>query len=390
MVAASPFPYPQGSQVLIAQLAAALHRRGHRVRLVSYHPGVGRVPDGIEVRRVPALPGVTTLKAGPSWEKPFLDLLLTRELLNMVRHGRPDLIHTHNFEGLLAALCVRRLTGLPVIHHIHNAMGLELHTYFRSTPGRWAGGVLGRWIDAHLPRRADYCIALSEQAVEFFQQRGVQQIRAVPPGIDFEPGDPARPRRVYGEEPLVLYSGNLDRYQDLGVLLRAFRLVADMRPDARLILSTNALPGQWRARAQALGIGEKTVFERTQDFGRVRDLLAAADVAVCPRSSCLGFPIKLLNYMAAGRAIVASEGSACGLGHLENGWVVENDNAQDMAAAIVALLDDPALACRLGERARHTARTEYTWNRAADGIEESYRQVARRTASMREARGRTS
>jgi glycosyltransferase involved in cell wall biosynthesis len=130
-------------------------------------------------------------------------------------------------------------------------------------------------------------------------------------------------------------------------------------------------------RAEALGLESQTVFFAADDFDKVRDLLSAADVAVCPRQTCLGFPIKLLNYMAAGKAIVASAGSACGLRHLENGWVVDNGDVAGMASAIVTLLEQPALARQLGERARSTARRDYRWERAVGATEEIYRQVAR-------------
>jgi 1,2-diacylglycerol 3-alpha-glucosyltransferase len=377
MIAASPFPYPQGSQVLIGQLAGALQRRGHAVQMVAYHCGVGPSPDGVEIHRIRALPGLGLVKARPSWRKPLLDLFLARALLRLVRTWSPDVLHTHNFEGLLVALFVRRLTGVPVVYHVHNAMGLELHTYFDSRLGRWAGGVVGRWVDAHLPRRADYCLLLNEQAVGYFRQRGVERLRVVPPGIDYAPGDAAQARQALGAGPLVLYSGNLDRYQDLNLLLGALGLVVDTRPEARLVVSTSADPGEWRLRVQGLGLGGQVVLSRADEFGAVRDLLAAADVAVCPRTVCLGFPIKLLNYMAAGKAIVASAGSACGLHHLEDGWLVADGDVEGFAAAILALLDDPALAHRLGERARHTAQTEYTWDRAASAIEEIYGQVGR-------------
>jgi glycosyltransferase involved in cell wall biosynthesis len=348
MVAACPFPYPQGSQVLVGQLAEALHRRGHTVRLVTYHRGAGQPPLGVKLHRIPALPGLGCVGPGPSWQKPVLDLLLARELLRVVRDQGSDTIHTHNVEGLLAALPVRRLTGIPVVYHVHNAMGLELHTYFGSRLGRWAAGLVGRWTDAYLPRQADYCIVLNDSAVGYFRQRGVERLRLVPPGIDFQRGEADRARQELGDGPLILYSGNLDRYQDLDLLLRAFRLVHGVRPDARLIVSTNAEPSGWQTKADALGIGEQTVFIPVDDFDTVRDLLAAADVALCPRQSCLGFPIKLLNYMAAGRAIVASAGSACGLRHMENGWVVQNGDTTGMAAAILRLLHDPVLAHRLG------------------------------------------
>jgi 1,2-diacylglycerol 3-alpha-glucosyltransferase len=375
MVAASPFPYPQGSQVLIGQLAAALQRQGQAVRLVTYHCGIGRPPKGLEIQRIRPFASLGAVQARPSWQKPLLDLLLTWELLRLVRRWQADVVHTHNFEGLLAALLVRRLTGVPVVYHVHNAMGLELHTYFRRQLGRWAGGVVGRWVDAHLPRRADHCIVLNTRAAEYFERRGVEHLSVIPPGIDFEPGDAARARLALGHGPLVLYSGNLDHYQDLDLLLAAFGLVADARPKARLVFSTNAAPAEWQARAEGAGIGGQTIFVQADEFDTARDLLAAADAAICPRTICLGFPIKLLNYMAAGKAIVASEGSAYGLRHLENGWVVDDGDVEGMAGAIITLLDDPALAGRLGESARRTVWREYTWDRAVEAIQAVYEQV---------------
>ncbi|MFC2029898.1 glycosyltransferase family 4 protein [Chloroflexota bacterium] len=378
MVAASPFPYPQGSQVLISQLAAWLHGRGHSVSLVAYHHGIGLEPDGVAIHRIPSLPGIGSVAAGPSWQKPLLDPFIARELLRVVQRGETDLIHAHNFEGLLAALAVRRLTGVSIVYHIHNAMGLELHTYFGSRLGRWAGGVVGRWVDAHLPRRADRCIVLSDQAVGYFQKRGVTRLRVIPPGIDFEPGDASRFRASLGQGPLILYSGNLDLYQDVELLLQAFQRVVEGCPAARLVLSTNAEPDFLAGRAGSLGIGKQIVFSPADDFGVVRDALAAADVAVCPRVSCLGFPIKLLNYMSAGKAIVVSAGSSSGVRHLENGWVVANGDAAGMTMAILALLDDPGLAGGLGRRARDTARREYNWDRVGQEVEAVYEDLAGR------------
>jgi glycosyltransferase involved in cell wall biosynthesis len=189
-------------------------------------------------------------------------------------------------------------------------------------------------------------------------------------------GDPVRAREQLGDGPLVVYSGNLDRYQDLDLLLEGFGLVAVSRPDARLVISTSADPGRVRDHARLKGIAAQTVFLPADEFVSVRDLLAAADVTVCPRQVCLGFPIKLLNYMAAGRPIVASKGSACGLRHLENGWVVQNGDAPAMAAAITALLGDPGRAETLGAGAQRTARTEHDWDRAVEAIGEVYDRIA--------------
>jgi 1,2-diacylglycerol 3-alpha-glucosyltransferase len=388
MVAASPFPYPQGSQVLIGQLAAALQRRGHQVRLVTYHFGIGQPPDGVSVHRIRPVTGGRPVQARPSWQKPLLDLMLAGELLRTVRRSGPDVMHTHNFEGLAAALVVRRLTGVPVVHHVHNAMGPELPTYFRSRFGRSIGGLVGRWVDAHLIHRADQCIVLTDEAASYFRRRGVERLAVIPPGIDTDEGDADAARQRVGDGPLVLYSGNLDRYQDLDLLLRAFRVVADARPDVRLVFSTNVASDEYEARAATMGIGEKLIVVRSREFEVARDLLAAADVAVCPRLVCLGFPIKLLNYMAAGKAIVASAGSACGLRHLQNGWVVTDGDVAGMAGAILKLLDDPAMARRLGAAARASAQQSYTWERAAVATEATYARLTERNRPSDRRRNR--
>ena len=216
MVAACAFPYPQGSQVLIGQLATALAGRGHQVRLLTYPRGLGAPPAGVAVERVAALPGLRPARGRLSPQKPFLDARLARALGRLGRSWQPDVVHAHNIEGLLVALAAQRgrLRDVPVIYHVHNAMGLELPTYFSGRPGHWLGSRAGPWLDVHLPRRAGWCIVLSEAAAPYFRARGVERLTVIPPGIDLEQGDPARARAALGPGPIVLYSGNLDRYQD--------------------------------------------------------------------------------------------------------------------------------------------------------------------------------
>jgi glycosyltransferase involved in cell wall biosynthesis len=374
MIAACRFPFPQGSQVLIGQLAAALHRRGHAVRLLTYPDGIGTPPAGVPVQRVPKLRGLGPVRGPLSPQKPVLDVLLVRALRRLLHAWPVDVVHAHNIEGLAVALAaVRgRFANLPVVYHVHNAMRLELHTYFSTRPARWLARLAGRWLDTELPRRAGWCIVLTETAMPYFRGRGVERLSCIPAGIDLDAGDASPARDQLGPGPLVLYAGNLDPYQDLDLLFGAFRQVAAARPAARLVLSTNARSDECRARAVALGIGGKTLFVPSDDFSAVRDLLAAADVTVCPRLSCLGMPIKLLNYMAAARPIVVSAGSASGLRHMVNAWVVPNGDVDGMATAILALLDDPGLARRLGLAARRTVETHHNWDRVIVDVEAVY------------------
>ncbi len=372
MVTASPFPTLGGSQVLTRQLAEALAGRGHTVHLVAYHLAGAAPPVALPVHRIPSVPGYAKLGAGPAWVKPLLDLLLTGRLLQVVRREGIQIIHAHNVEALACGLLVRTWTGVPVVYHSHNVFEQELPTYFRGRLlhglARWAG----RATDAALPRQADAVIVLTAFAAETLRARGVplDRLHLIPPGIACPPAMPS-PRS--GAQ--VVYAGNLDRYQDLGLLLRAWSRVRAARPDATLTVISASAPARWAQWLTTVGSVEGVQFVPGRDFARVWATINAAEVAVCPRTSRDGFPIKLLNYMAAGRPIVVSAGSAHGLTHGETAFVVPDGDEGGLAAGILALLDDPALARRLGDAARELARTYHDWAVIVPRIEAIYRAI---------------
>jgi glycosyltransferase involved in cell wall biosynthesis len=117
-------------------------------------------------------------------------------------------------------------------------------------------------------------------------------------------------------------------------------------------------------------------------FATVRDLIQVADLALCPRREWSGFPMKLLNYMAAAKAVVVSAGSAKAVRHGLNGVVVRDDDAAAYAAAILDLLADPARRRQLGAAARRTVEDEYGWERVIDQVEATYATVLARRAAV--------
>jgi glycosyltransferase involved in cell wall biosynthesis len=93
--------------------------------------------------------------------------------------------------------------------------------------------------------------------------------------------------------------------------------------------------------------------------------------------------MKLLNYMAAGKAVVVSAGSAKAVRHGVNGCVVRAADADAYARAILELLADPTERRRLGAAARRTVEDEYGWERVIDQVEATYATVlARRYAAV--------
>ncbi len=177
---------------------------------------------------------------------------------------------------------------------------------------------------------------------------------------------------------LVCYAGNLDRYQNLEFLLQSFALVRDRVPAARLVLVTHEGGRAEAARLARHGAGAGVEVVAASSYDGMRRRLDAAAVAVCPRVARSGFPMKLLNYMAAGKAIVACVGSAKGLRDGVTGRIVPDGDPRAFAGAIVELLSDAHARQRLGAAARRAVESADTWEGVFARLESIYQHVLAR------------
>jgi 1,2-diacylglycerol 3-alpha-glucosyltransferase len=357
LVIAGPFPAFRGSQVLVGHIADGLRSRGHVVELVTYGSWLAGRP-------------------GPSLARLGLDIGLVARLVTRVWRERIDVIHAHNYEAAIAGIVAARVTARPLVYHGHSAMADELRTYARSRGVRRLARALGRLLDTHVPRRADFCIAVTDELGARLRRVGVRDdaLACIEPVA--APAE-LRPVAGAGGAPLVCYAGNLDGYQNLGFLLDAFQRVRACEPQARLVLVSHA-DAQANAARLVAGAPEAGVeIVHAASYDEVRTRLAGAAVAVCPRTERSGFPMKLLNYMAEGKAIVASAGSAKGLVPGVTGVVVPDGDPAAFAAAVVDLLRDPGARARLGRAARASVEERAAWENVLDRIEAVYHRVLR-------------
>lgn len=374
VLGAFPFPYPQGSQIFVADQARALARAGAQPILLSYGRGLGERPRDLEYAPAPARLSPRAMRSGPNWGKPLADLALLASWRRTARQARRqgrafDFVLAHNAEAATIALLSRRSTRTPVIYVAHTLLEHELSAYL---PERHAAEAnrAGRLIDRALARRVDGVMVLSEEAREALAPHARGPVAQIPPGFfpepEPEPSSVEQTCSAHGLRPghYVLYSGNLDRYQELELFAQAGKLLPGSAPP--LVIATHdGGPGKEAAiPARDHGGGIRRVVVR--DFGEMRKLLFGAFCLVAPRRRIGGFPIKLLNYMETRRPIVAFDGRAPGLAHDESAWLLdENRGAGGLAEGIAHLHADPARAKRLGSAARRRLETHHPWPGAA-------------------------
>ncbi len=383
MVAACPFPANHGSAASIREMSDTLSDMGHSVHIVTYPTGQEEIPiRRAKVHRTAAFRPETNAKVGPSSEKFLLDFHLLRLLCRVIRQERIDIIHAHNYEGALIGVMAKWLTGRPLLYNAVNLMTDELAGYRFIRPA-WLAHGLARGLDWFIPIFPDHITAVSPELRDWFVEHGVPaaKVDMVPAGIEpglFDHPAPERFREKFhlSDRPVVMYTGVLNAFQRVDYLLRAFAVALREKPDALLLvvspLISEAHEKEHKHLADELGISQSITWISPHTLEDLPSLLALADVCVVPRPECPGHPVKLLNYMLAGKPIVSFAGGAKGVRHLHDALIVPNHDCEALGRGIVTLLNDRSLAGELGANARATVLAEFDWRQICRRIERIY------------------
>jgi glycosyltransferase involved in cell wall biosynthesis len=343
--------------------------RGHEVHVVTYHLGSGPVAANVQVHRIRDVPSYRKLSPGPTLRKLVqVDPALTALLRRLLSQQRFDVIHAHHFEGLLVGAAARVGRQVPLVFDAHTLLMSELPYYSFGLPTA-AKAAIGRWADRALPRLADHTVCVTQTIRDkLVGQAGLapERVSVVANGIELEHFDPAcLASQARPDGRTLIFTGNLAGYQGIDLMLKAFRIVLDQVPDARLTIASDSSFAPYEALARDLGIRERIDLVLSPTFDDLPRILGNADIALNPRTDCDGIPVKLLNYMAAARPAVSFAGSAPGVTHGLNGWLAENGNVEEFAAGVVALLQDPGRALTIGRTARDYVERNASWPNAA-------------------------
>ncbi len=386
MVAACPFPANHGSAASIREMSDTLTDMGHNVHIVTYPYG----QDEIKVRRAkvhrtaPFRPE-TNAKVGPSSDKFVLDYQLVKLLCRVIREEQVDIIHAHNYEGGLVGIMAKWITRRPLLYNAVNLMTDELAGYRFIRPA-WLANGIARALDWFIPIFPDHITAVSPELRDWFVDHGVpaRKVDMVPAGIEpelFDNPSPEKFREQYqlNGRPVVMYTGVLNAFQRVDYLIRAFAVTLQQQPDALLLVVSPLVSAtheeEYKRLAQELGIADSIIWIAPHPLADLPSYLALADVTVVPRPECPGHPVKLLNYMLAGKPTVSFVGGAKGVRHMHEALIVPNHDFTALGHSITTLLEDKALAAELGANARATVLAEFDWRQICRRIEHIYDQM---------------
>jgi glycosyltransferase involved in cell wall biosynthesis len=178
---------------------------------------------------------------------------------------------------------------------------------------------------------------------------------------------------------IIGYSGSLMWWHGIPVLLKAMEMVRRKLPEAHLLLmGDSGLRQEYEALTKKLSIDDVVTFTGLVSYEKMPGFLAACDVLVAPYLPVLaqvpfhGSPIKVFEYMAMAKPVVASNLGQISaiLEHRETGLLVTPGDVNELADVIVELGGDPQLARTLGYNARSES-MKYTWKANGDRLLEA-------------------
>jgi glycosyltransferase involved in cell wall biosynthesis len=373
-----------GASTHLRGLLEGLAELGHRVhvlandRLPSARPSAARTVDVTP----PDVWFNISVLANERWA----NLVWLWRAWRAIGHVRPDAIYHRNARSAWASVAAAWLRGVPVVLE-YNVPEALAGTYWNNI--RRLAGV--RRAEGLSLRGATAVGAVSRELAEMTVAAGARRDRVFenPNGVDVErfgtpeaeaAGAALRARLGIADRVVVGFVGTFMPFHGTDVLIETIgRLAEDPRVHFLLVGHGAARASTEQRLAEHVRAG-RVAFTGRVAFETLPEYLAAVDVCIAPYipippgTPFINSPVKLFEYMAARKAVVASR-----LGQIarivedgQSGLLVEAGDAAAVAAAIARLVDDPELRRRLGEAARATVAAHYTWRanaaRAAEAV----------------------
>jgi glycosyltransferase involved in cell wall biosynthesis len=378
--------------VHIAGIANGFRAWGHNVTFVS--------PTGVDPTRPaitdgkPSTPEAEEPKAAPRALQRWLHFLADRApqpffeamelgynsvaIPRLLREGRAiqaDLLYErYAFFNLAGAVASRRL-GIPFVVEVNELAGYERvrdQTFVR----------VAKAVERRVLRQASLIVTVSEFLTERCQEivDGTVPAVTIPNGVSADwlshaassrQNDRIRLELGLGNRPTVCFVGGLVHWHNFGLLLQAMQRLRQAVPDAALLIVGEGPCREFiETEAAGLGISDGLVFAGRVAHDQVADYIALSDVAVIPETNEYRSPIKMFEYMAAGKAVVAPHMPpvAAVIDQDRSGLLFQPGSVDELSRALVRAFSDRAFAAALGRAARQQIRRRYTWEEHARRI----------------------
>lgn len=362
VIAPQPFFQNRGTPIAVRLLVEELARLGHDVHLLVFHEGENITLPGVQIHRIPAIWGIKNIPPSLSFKKIICDIFMFFRAVGLLRRHRFAVVHAVE-EAVFMAMALKMFFGIPYVYDMDSCLAQQIIEKFASLkPLGPALQFCERFAVQGSCGVVAVCRALEDLAVAYAPQKLIVRLEDISLLEGALSSDEDLRQRLQISGPIMLYVGNLEKYQGIDLLLQSFQLALAEGCHGNLVIIGGTVDtiAAYKKYAEELQIADCTFFCGPRPVELLGHYLAQADILLSPRVQGNNTPMKLYSYLDSGKVVLATS-------LLTHTQVLTDDFAclvepsqQSMAAGMVRLLGDPELCARLGTEGRRVAQGNYS------------------------------
>lgn len=374
LVSPYDFAFPGGVTSHISSLERYLSRMGHEVKVIA----PASQPVTIFGDRFIPIGKPRPIPSSGSIIRVTISLRLASTIKEVLNREKFDIVHLH--EPFMPMLC-------SAILRFSDATNVGTFHAWDGKPGYNWGKPISTWMIRRRLHKLAGRIAVSEMAKAYVSKHVPGYYDIIPNGIDMERFSPDVPpiEEFCDGKQNILFLGRLERRKGAIYLIKAYQQVKQEIPNSRLIIAGpgTRLRKPYEKWIKNQGLEDIVFVGYVSEADKPR-YYKTADVYCSPATSRESFGIVLLEAMAVGTPVVASDidGYNSVITDGEDGLLVPPRDSRSLARTLISVLSDETLRQKLAARARLTAE-KYSWERVAEKVLDYYTRAHEESAQRK-------
>ena len=320
VVSPQPFFSPRGTPFSVYYRSLITAELGVEIDLLTYGEGQDVVIPGLRILRIPRFGFLGNVKTGPSALKLFLDFFLLLRTIGLLIRNRYDVVHAHE-EAVFFCRFLKPLFRFKLIYDMHSSLPQQL-TNFNFTKSKALIGLFKRLENSAI-KQSEAVITICPDLANYVESLiGKDEKHFLIENSIFDDVKVAVPADASGSDnaleevhplpmakPLIVYTGTLEAYQGIDLLINGFAKALSEMPDARLLIA-GGNPDQvihFRALADQAGLADRCLLTGRVPQRQAKYYNTIADVIVSPRQSGTNTPLKVYEQLQSGIPLVATD-----------------------------------------------------------------------------------
>ncbi len=379
-LAPQPFFEIRGTPINVRLFVKALSDLGHEVDLLVYPHGDDVHIPNVTIKRVSKIPGVGKAPIGPSFAKIVYDAVMLIQAFYMRLRKKYDVVHAVE-ESVFIACLIKTVFGTPFVFDMDSHMSDQL-SYSKFMKSKLLLRIFEKMETGTMKRASKVitvCPYLTDIARKHVDESKIAQIEDIPMQIDLPPaglpGDVLRKRiGISNGDHVVLYTGNLEKYQGIDLVMDAAEHVIEEMPSTKFVVvgGSGADYIKYGTMAKSRGLKENMIFTGPQPMEWMSVFMQISDVLLSPRLEGTNTPLKIYTYLDSGKPLVATDLPTHTQLLTPEVAILAKPEKMEYASAILLLLKDEKLREKIGAAGRDLVVNNYNYRTFKDKVAKAY------------------